>query len=162
VRSGAVDEGPWTYTVEAGKSLSNTWHREGSYELSVFGPNGFFRHFRGAVGPDTVVDLDIDVRYDIRGDAVIVRTVNKARSPCDVQIANVYRDGVIRDKLRPGRTLEKRISLKKSFGWYDLTLTADADSHFLWRFAGHVENGRPSSSDPALGSPLSDRSTLAQ
>ena len=34
---------------EAGKSLGNTWQREGSYDLSVFGPNGFFRQFRGNV-----------------------------------------------------------------------------------------------------------------
>ena len=81
VRSAAADEGPWTYTVEAGKSLGNTWQRDGSYDLSVFGPNGFFRQFRGDVGPDAAVDLDIDVRYDVKRDAVIVRIVNEARSP---------------------------------------------------------------------------------
>ena len=154
VRSAAADEGPWTYTVEAGKSLSNTWQREAGasgYDLSVFGPNGFFRQFRGTVGADAAVDLDIEVRYPAKGDAVIIRIVNRARSRCRVQIANAYRDEEIRDTLRPGRKLEKRIALKKSFGWYDLAITTPADSQFLWRFAGHVENGRPSASDPALG-----------
>ena len=154
MRSAAADEGPWTYTVEAGKSLSNTWQRDGGasgYDLSVFGPNGLFRLFRGTVGPDAAADLDIDVRYDVERDAVIVRIVNEARTPCQLQIANAYGGDVIRDKVRPGRKLEKRISLEKSFGWYDLAITTDADSRFVWRFAGHGENGRPSTSDPALG-----------
>ncbi len=42
VRSGT--QGPWTFTVEAGKSLSYLWDigaNPGRYDLSVFGPNGF-------------------------------------------------------------------------------------------------------------------------
>jgi phospholipase C len=157
VRSGSADEGPWTYTVEAGKALSNTWQRERGYDLSVFGPNGFYREFRGSVGPGAAADFDIDVQYDLKRDAAIVHIVNRSGSRCRVQIANAYRDEVIRDELRPGRKLEKRISLEQSFGWYDLTMTSDADSRFFWRFAGHLENGRPSMSDPAFGHPLSDR-----
>jgi hypothetical protein len=40
--------------------------------------------------------------------------------------------------------LEKCWPLKKTFGWYDLTITAGADSQFLRRSAGHLENGRDS------------------
>jgi phospholipase C len=153
VRSGAADEGPWTYTIEAGKSLSNTWQRDGGeYDLSVFGPNGFFRQFRGTAGPEAAVDLHIDVQYDVKRDAVIVRIVNESQSRCPLQIANGYVKEVISDKLRSGRTLERRISIKKSSGWYDLVITSESDANFRWRFAGHVENGRPSTSDPALGS----------
>jgi len=38
------------------------------------------------------------------------------------------------------------------FGWYDLTLTVGADPTFRQQLAGHVETGRDSASDPALGS----------
>jgi hypothetical protein len=34
-----------------------------------------------------------------------------------------------------------------------LTITADADPDFLRRFAGHLENGHDSVSDPAFGGP---------
>jgi phospholipase C len=37
----------------------------------------------------------------------------------------------------------------RSNGWYDLSVTADRDGAFLRRFAGHVETGRASTSDPA-------------
>jgi phospholipase C len=151
VRSSA-DEGPWTFTVEAGKSLTNSWQRAGRYDLSVFGPNGFFRQFRGNVGQDAKVDLDIHVHYDVDDYALILRIRNEAHSRCRLRITNAYRDDVIADELPRGRALEKRFSLKKSFGWYDLTVTADADSHFAWRMAGHLENGHDSASDPQLGS----------
>ena len=51
VRSGNTADGPRTYTVEAGKSLSDTWSvdAQGRYDLSVYGPNGFMRAFKGAV-----------------------------------------------------------------------------------------------------------------
>src|SRR5262249_25634308 len=42
VRSGNANEGPWTYTVEADKALTNSWSlaaSQGKYDLSVFGPN---------------------------------------------------------------------------------------------------------------------------
>jgi len=38
--------------------------------------------------------------------------------------------------------LEKRISLKSSFGWYDVTVRADADPDFLRRSAGHLDRRR--------------------
>jgi phospholipase C len=55
------------------------------------------------------------------------------------------------DVLPRGRAIEKRWPLKSSFGWYDLSVTTDADPSFLQRLAGHLENGRDSVSDPAFG-----------
>lgn len=49
-----VAAGPWSYTVEPAKSLTGEWKPTGSYDLTVHGPNGFFRQFKGslALGPD--------------------------------------------------------------------------------------------------------------
>ena len=52
VRPNNSSEGPWTFTVEGGKSLSHIWNIGSSpalYDLSVHGPNGFFRSFKGAL-----------------------------------------------------------------------------------------------------------------
>src|SRR6476620_2314842 len=41
-----------SYTVEAGNSLCGWWEGvagTGEYDLTVHGPNGFFRHFRGTL-----------------------------------------------------------------------------------------------------------------
>ncbi|UXU89508.1 hypothetical protein [Burkholderia sp. S-53] len=39
--------------------------------------------------------------------------------------------------------------------WYDVTVSDGANGTFSRRFAGHVENGRPSYSDPAAVQPVS-------
>jgi phospholipase C len=54
-------------------------------------------------------------------------------------------------RLRPGQSLDARFSLRDSFGWYDIAITVDADSSFLRRLAGHLENGEDTASDPAFG-----------
>lgn len=152
VRSGNSAEGPWTYTVEAGKSLANSWNLAASqrrYDFSVFGPNGFLRQFRGRVARDAA-DLDVDVRYDIDDYALIIRVTNQSHAACRVVVCGAYDERSLIDVLPRGRALEKRWRLKSSFGWYDLTITTNADRNFLRRVAGHLENGRDSVSDPAL------------
>jgi len=52
--------------------------------------------------------------------------------------------------VRPGATVRHTVDLAASRRWYDLTVTSEADATFLRRFAGHVENGRPGVSDPAI------------
>jgi phospholipase C len=36
-------------------------------------------------------------------------------------------------------------------GWYDFRVTSSADDLFSRRFAGRIESGRPSVSDPGMG-----------
>jgi phospholipase C len=42
----------------------------------------------------------------------------------------------------------------KFFGWYDFTLTADSDPSFRRQIAGHLETGKDSVTDPAIGTPF--------
>ena len=154
VRSGNTDDGPWSYTVEADKALSNSWDlaaTQGQYDLSVFAPNGFLRRFRGAVAHNAGVDLDVDVRYDVEDYAVVLRITNQARVPCHVSVESVYDGKSFADVLPRGRGIEKRWPLRSTFGWYDLIVKTDSDANFLRRIAGHLENDCDSVSDPALG-----------
>jgi phospholipase C len=67
-----------------------------------------------------------------------------------VHIKDAYGDHMISEVLPRGRTLEKRLSLKSSYGWYDVAVRAEG-AEFLRRAAGHLENGRDSVSDPGFG-----------
>ena len=161
VRSGNTSLGPWTYTVEAGKSLSDTWNvartDQGRYDLSVFGPNGFLRTFRGSLSPQASAKLDVDMRCDPDELEIALRITNRAPLACRVSLANAYESDRDRDddrrgrSLRPGQSLEARFSLRASFGWYDIAIAVDTDANFLRRLAGHLENGKDSASDPAFG-----------
>lgn len=59
----------------------------------------------------------------------------------------------------PLRTVERTWSLDFSGGWYDFTVTAGA---FERRFAGRMETGQDSVSDPAMGMTVSETSVLAE
>jgi phospholipase C len=161
VRSGNTSLGPWTYTVEAGKSLSDVWNiarsNQGGYDLSVFGPNGLLRTFRGSLSAQARANLDVDARYDPDHLEIELRISNRAPIPCLVSVANAYGSAEDRDddrlarRLHPGQSFDVRFSLRSSFGWYDIAIKADTDANFLRRLAGHLENGKDSASDPAFG-----------
>jgi phospholipase C len=55
VRSLTVDGAPYTYTIGAGDELMARLPNPGTYDLSVHGPNGFFRHYAGS--PATVLQV---------------------------------------------------------------------------------------------------------
>ena len=115
----------------------------------MHGPNGFLRRFRGTATRDAA-DLDVDVRLDARDYSLVVRVTNQIWEPCRVRIENAYGERTFVEVLPHGRSLEKRISLKSSYGWYDVAVHSDGGD-FLRRAAGHLENGEDSASDPALG-----------
>jgi phospholipase C len=159
VRSGNTALGPWTYTVESEKSLSDIWNaartNQGNYDLSAFGPNGFLRGFRGSLSQGKT-NLDVDARYDPDHLEIELRVSNRGPATVKVSLDNAYQGKRGRDdgeggRLRPGQSLDARFSLRDSFGWYDIAITVDGDAGFLRRLAGHVENGEDSASDPAFG-----------
>jgi phospholipase C len=45
-------------------------------------------------------------------------------------------------------------------GWYDLSVTVDGDPAYVRRFAGHLEDGRPSFSPPARAIPAGNSEQL--
>ena len=47
------------------------------------------------------------------------------------------------------------LDLQKSFSWYDFSLAINGNNIFGQRFAGHVETGRESQSDPLMGGMIS-------
>lgn len=152
VRSGNTSTGPWTYTVEAGKSLSDTWNvasnANGEYDLSVYGPNGFFRGFKGGIGAGRA-NLDVDSRYDDAGFELAV--TNRGTAACTVSIVNSYTNETMTHWLDRGHSVRKNWLLRASHGWYDVAIHVNTDQGFQQRLAGHIETGRESASDPGIG-----------
>ncbi|WP_369274690.1 phosphocholine-specific phospholipase C [Streptomyces sp. R11] len=148
ITSGNRTDGPWMYTTEAGKSIADTWnsaYSNGSYDLTVHGPNGFVRYFKGS---NKTAGPEVTARH--KGDDIELTFSNKATTSVRLKIANGYGGRPATVTVRPGDTARRTVDLQGSRRWYDLTVTTDADPKFLRRFAGHVENGRPGVSDPAI------------
>jgi phospholipase C len=143
VRSTAHD--PRVYTVERGKNVSDTWTYGSGYDLSVYGPNGFFRHFKG--GQQAI--LDVRARYE-EGEEVSLTVRNRGTERVSVTLTNRYGSPTTTLSLKPGDAKTQRWSLERTHGWYDVVVTVDKDPGFEYRYAGHVENGRGSISDPGM------------
>ncbi len=52
-----------------------------------------------------------------------------------------------------GAGLDTGWPVEKTGGWYDLKVTCAEDPAFSRRYAGRVETGKPSISDPAMAGP---------
>ncbi|MFC7814560.1 phosphocholine-specific phospholipase C [Streptomyces sp. NPDC057367] len=148
VTSGNRTDGPWTYTTEAGKSIADTWnsaYSDGSYDLTVHGPNGFLRAFRG---PNKVTGCEVTARHT--GDDLRLTLTNAGSGTARLRVTDGYGSRTRTVTVRPGATVHHTVDLARSRRWYNVTVTSESDPAFLRRLAGHVENGRPGVSDPAI------------
>jgi phospholipase C len=160
VTAGNRSDGPWTYTVEAGKTLSDYWSAaavtNGIYALSVYGPNGFLRSFSGNLTAAVAAggaNPEVTIAYDSVNGALLLALENTGTGPCTLSVnPNHYALGATRTyALGAGQSTEDVWNLGSSANWYDVSITSDSDPDYLRRLAGHIENGQPSFSDPAIG-----------
>jgi len=154
VRSGNAADGPWTYTVSPHARVVESFTVRGKgqskYDLSVYGPNGYFRAYKGSVETWDKANLSIDTRCESdHGLTLDVR--NKSRQTERVRIYDAYDKRTLERAVGPNQNLIWHWSLEDSYGWYDLTVTVDSDSTFKQQLAGHIETGKDSMSDPLLG-----------
>jgi hypothetical protein len=87
----------------------------------------------------------------IDGGSIGWRISNAGTQRATVSVLDAYNGQVVTRQLLPGQSFEAMWSRQDYFGWYDLTVTVAEDPRFDYRLAGHIETGRDSSSDPALG-----------
>jgi phospholipase C len=151
VRSGNAADLPSTYTVSARRHLTDQWHVTATgYDLSVYGPNGFARTFKGGTTAERAV-LAIFAEYREAAQTVDVAVRNDGSRTATVRIDNRYTGSRVTHVLAPGESIERNWSVARFYGWYDLTITVDEDPGFERRLAGHLETGHDSVSDPAMG-----------
>jgi len=153
--------GPWVYAVEAGKTVVDQPAAialgDQAYDLTVLGPNGFLRSFRGPLIPATAARPEIVARYEPQADAIVISLRNVGAAACTLTVRpNAYLAPVVRRRrLEPGAAVDDLWVIGSSHHWYDLVVTDHSDPTFLRRLAGRMETGRPGFSDPALSEAVS-------
>lgn len=114
----------------------------------VHGPNGFLRAFKGTVatsGPEVEV-------ADKRAEGLRLQLRNASSHSVSLSVADAYHKQPTRTyQLRANAHVSVTVGIDSTNNWYDVSVTSAQDPAFLRRLAGHVETGRPSTSDPALG-----------
>ncbi len=151
---------PRRYTVEPGRRLVGSWalaQQGGSYDLWLLGPNGFHRHFTGQINTSstpTRPDPEIEIGYDLVKGKLTARLHNSSRVACSFELrANAYFNAKV-VPLRVAAQSEVRHSwqIQQSGYWYDFTLRVPELAGFSRRFAGRMETGQASITDPAQDS----------
>jgi phospholipase C len=155
-----LDRLPRRFMVEPGKTLDEAWNAmaddSGFYDLWVLGPNGFHRHFKGDLGrvrAGGAAVPEVRVCYDIANGNVYLEMLNGGGSAAKFTVrAKAYRDdGPWAATVQGGGKAELHWDLASSGAWYDFVVTCDVDPGWQRRFAGRVETGRHTVSDPAMG-----------
>ena len=151
-RSLTVAGAPYTYTIGAGDELAVSLANPGTYDLSLHGPNGFYRHYGGS--PQTAIKVQ-EMTRDLLGVVTLRITAGAAGSgrqhparPVVIDVIDAY--GVDR-KVKCEGTAEIIVGTRHAGGWYDLSLSAPSDASFSYKLAGRLESGGQLTSDPQLG-----------
>jgi phospholipase C len=150
----------WNYAVSPGDKLQDIWpigdFDQNQYHLRVYGPNGFMREHMGSIADP---QIKVACEYQIGKNGQPTGNI-------ELRIDNLNKDTKytvsIRDNAYKAKTVTKTVSatgsqsvivldLQKSHHWYDFSLTVNGVSGFAKRFAGHVETGVESVSDPYMG-----------
>lgn len=154
-----LDRIPRRYLVEANKSLTGSWllpaADNGQYDFWVLGPNGYHREFVGNLNEMTAAaNPEIQVCYQPCDSATVsVKLHNKGSQPCTFTVtANAYRtDGPWTLTVAANAVGELSWPVAASGNWYDFSVGTSASPTFKRRFAGRIETGKDSVSDPAMG-----------
>jgi phospholipase C len=145
-----------SYTVAAGDSLQESWPLEDSYHFEVYGPNGFFREFAGGKN-DPALAIACEYQTDAANAKhltghIALHCANAGSKPYTIEIIDhAYGAKPVRKQIVPNAKAVVVINLEKSFGWYDFSVKLDGADGFAKRYAGRVETGRHSYSDPLMG-----------
>lgn len=149
----------WAYAVKAGEEVNDNWNLDGfngeHYDLVVNGPNGFYRHFKGTAN-DPALSLactyeQSGVLKKLSGNLLLV-LVNHSNKAMEIHIKDeVYKANTKTIKLAANNQKLVTLNLQKSKGWYDFVLSVAGNDTFQKHYAGHVETGEDSISDPYMG-----------
>jgi phospholipase C len=151
----------WDYAAAAGNEIEDRWplgaFENGIYHLRVYGPNGFYREFSGKKNdPSTEFECLFEpapaTPSGVTGN-VLLRVVNNDE-PISLEIIdNAYKSP--RQLKTIGRGGQSKniflISTARSFGWYDFSVKVKGNSVFEKRYAGRIETGMHSRTDPFMG-----------
>lgn len=139
---------PRRYTVSAADTLTDHWTVASGqpFDLAVYGPNGYLIRQKGIAGSQEAV---VTLEPDNSSRSLHLTMHNPSRAPITLAIAESYTMLEDRKEIGPGAEVSIQIPLTSDSRWYDVSvINHDVKMIFLRRFAGHLEDGTPSTSDP--------------
>ena len=140
----------FNFAVTEGKKLDYFIHQSGdNYHFKGYGPNGFFREFKGKFSH--FPEIHVQVNHIAKSGHLQAVIQNPEHKELNVQLVdNSYKRGK-ETFWQKEESKEIRLNLSSASGWYDYSVKLEGYPDFEQRFAGHVENGETSITDPLIG-----------
>jgi phospholipase C len=122
----------------------------------VYGPNGFFRSFKlnnAQTNVETVLIYQNNqlAKNTLTGNGVFILKNNEVQNLRFVIEDLSYKTGKKIVEVAKGKSLTVTLDFSKSHAWYDFAVKIEGNNTFEQRYAGHIETGRESFTDPAMG-----------
>jgi phospholipase C len=153
------------YTVVKGSPITDSWAvATDEYDITAYGPNGYLARFKGRTARDYEPDIVASVLHLPNGNVRLTFSCLEVYAwPHDtiVKVSSKYllfksTTGTYTDsELLLMNYQPREIEIDTKDGWYDISVQlmgsdGKPQDFFLRRFAGHVETGKPSKTDPFL------------
>lgn len=150
----------WAYTAKAGDTVSDEWplsdFENSNYHLRTYGPNGFFREFKGNAN-DPALDVVCEYQHSLTDSKKLTGNIqlalhNLSNKQHSVQVIDhAYKTNNHTALVKPSGTSNLVLNLAKSHGWYDFSIKVSGSTSFEKRYAGRVETGLSTFTDPQMG-----------
>ncbi|PWV47033.1 phosphocholine-specific phospholipase C [Chitinophaga sp. S165] len=147
----------WQYAAAPGDTLTDEWtlnaFDNSNYHLRVYAPNGFYREFAGNKNNP---QIRIESSYEkgkknaLTGNIVVSITNHDTKAHVIEIKDNSYKNGAVKRTVAAQETVKVVLNLSRSHQWYDYTVSVQGTDMFEG-FAGHVETGKVSQTDPLMG-----------
>jgi phospholipase C len=96
-------------------------------------------------------NLSVKTLYDKQAEGVALVIQNQGPQAEKVSITDDYSGKTTTHHIQPNDSFSHFSQLHKTFGWYDFAVQVESDATFRRQLAGHLETGKDSMTDPAIG-----------
>jgi phospholipase C len=140
----------WNFAVQEGDQLAYEWDLDkivGEYiSFALHCPNGFYRAIEAAKSYIPAIDVYTKV---VAGKPILC--VQLVSPNLDLVLKDCSYDLFQTKAMRKDDPAVFEIDCSKSEGWYDIEITSSEDRKVKFRYAGHIETGKSSKTDPLMG-----------
>jgi len=141
-----------SYAVLPGDNIKDLWNindfENSNYHISVHGPNGFFREFKGN-NNDPLINIACNYQHEVNDPKKLTGNIEisfqNENNKNTIEITDHY------TKTTQNISSTIVLDLSKTYGWYDFTVKIKGNNLFEKRYAGRVETGKESFTDPMMG-----------
>ncbi|MCY4781271.1 phospholipase C, phosphocholine-specific [Sphingobacterium sp. UT-1RO-CII-1] len=147
------------YALSPGKSLSDNWSiaafENKTYHLEVYGPNGFYRSFKGQeANPKIKTRCTYEKKKGKNAftGRISIQCINEDSRAHRLLIEDIsYSKEKKSIVLKSGESTVVSFDISKQDYWYDFLVSTPDFNRFEEQYAGRIEFGKQGKTDPLLG-----------